>query len=107
LQWLIVWLSGLVGFIVGRSVMCLFIFNGRDSRNMDIQNNATEIAVKVASNISYSISGGLVVLDVLKFMNEYAAAFGVILGIMTFILNLIFQVVNHHTIKKAIKGDNQ
>jgi hypothetical protein len=72
---------------------------------MDIQNEHAETIINLASKASYSISGGLVVLDVLDFMNEYAAAMGVILGFITLLINLIFQILNHHTIKKAIQSD--
>lgn len=72
---------------------------------MEVQNEHSEMVIDLASKISYSISGGLVVLDWMNFLNEYAKAFGVILGTLTLLINLIFQIINRQTIKKAIKGD--
>lgn len=61
---------------------------------------------KIATNISYSISGGLTFFGVMKFLNEYAAACGVLLGIATFITNFCFQVANHKAIKSHIKSQD-
>lgn len=58
-----------------------------------------EQVVKGVSNITYSISGGLVISNWLSFIDHYAAAIGTILGVMTFITNFIFQVLNHRAIK--------
>jgi hypothetical protein len=51
-----------------------------------------ELCGRISSAISYIISGGLVVGNqALAFMNNNAAACGVILGILTFLTNLHYQ----------------
>jgi hypothetical protein len=66
-----------------------------------MQQKLEQIA-KCMSHVTYSISGGLVVSEWLSFVDSHAAAFGVIIGIMTFITNFIFQILNH----KAIRAKN-
>jgi hypothetical protein len=48
---------------------------------------------------SYTISGALFFGDWLSILDSHAAAFGVILGALTFLTNLIFQYLNHQAIK--------
>lgn len=40
---------------------------------------------------SYAISIGLVLGDAMKYMNDYAGAFGVLLGVATFCVNLHYK----------------
>lgn len=47
------------------------------------------------SKASYAISGGLVIGDFMHYLNENAAAFGVILGFMTFLLNAYYSHKKH------------
>lgn len=49
---------------------------------------------------TYSVSGGLVVSDWLSILDHHAAAFGVLLGMLTFSTNLVFQWLNHRAIAK-------
>ena len=49
---------------------------------------------------TYSVSGGLVVSDWLSILDHHASAFGVLLGMLTFSTNLVFQWLNHRAIAK-------
>ena len=50
---------------------------------------------------TYTVSGGLVAGDWLSMLDNHAAAFGVMLGVLTFLTNLVFQWLNHRaTVKK-------
>lgn len=61
-------------------------------------------AEKIASILqtsTYTVSGGLVAGDWLSMLDNHAAAFGVLLGTLTFLTNLVFQYLNHRaTVKK-------
>lgn len=51
-----------------------------------------EFCGKISSYIAYLISGSLAAIgDTMNFMNTNAAGCGVILGLMTFIVNLYYQ----------------
>lgn len=61
----------------------------------------SEHAEKVASIMqatTYSVSGTLFIGDWLSILDSHAAAFGVILGTLTFLTNLVFQWLNHRAI---------
>lgn len=63
----------------------------------------SEHAEKVANVMqatTYSVSGTLLVGDWLSILDSHAAAFGVILGTLTFLTNLVFQWLNHRAIAK-------
>lgn len=62
----------------------------------------THPAASVATTLTYGTSIGLVLGDTLEFLNHNAAACGVILGFMTFLVNLYFQIQNHKAIKARI-----
>lgn len=47
---------------------------------------------------TYTVSGGLVVSDWLSILDHHAAAFGVLLGTLTFLTNLVFQWLNHRAV---------
>ena len=50
---------------------------------------------------TYTISTGLVAGDWLSVLDHHAAAFGVMLGaLITFMVNLVFQWINHRAIAK-------
>ena len=61
---------------------------------------------KAASAASYALSGGLIAGDWLQFLNQNAAACGVILGFLTFCANIVFQWMNHRAICKRDKDDD-
>jgi hypothetical protein len=63
----------------------------------------TQHAEKIASILqtsTYTVSGGLVAGDWLSILDSHAAAFGVVLGMLTFTTNLVFQWLNHRAIIK-------
>jgi hypothetical protein len=64
-------------------------------------NNSEDIA-RIATGVSYVASAGLVIGDILKFLNMNAAGFGVILGLLTFLTNLVFKYLNHRLIKSKL-----
>ena len=43
---------------------------------------------------TYTVSGGLVAGDWLSILDNHAAAAGVLLGALTFLTNLVFQMIN-------------
>ncbi len=69
-------------------------------------NEHIENAAKGVSAATYSISGGLVLGDLLTVLDNHAASFGVILGAMTFMTNFIFQLLNHLAIRAKSKRDD-
>ena len=50
--------------------------------------------------VTYSVSGGLVVSDWLSILDHHAGAFGVLLGTLTLLTNMVFQWLNHRAIVK-------
>jgi hypothetical protein len=63
----------------------------------------TQHAEKIASILqtsTYTVSGGLVAGDWLSILDSHAAAFGVVLGMLTFTTNLVFQWLNHRAIAR-------
>lgn len=63
----------------------------------------TQHAEKMASILqtsTYTVSGGLVAGDWLSILDSHAAAFGVVLGMLTFTTNLVFQWLNHRAIAR-------
>ena len=63
----------------------------------------TQHAEKRASILqtsTYTVSGGLVAGDWLSILDSHAAAFGVVLGMLTFTTNLVFQWLNHRAIAR-------
>ena len=59
-----------------------------------------ERIASVLQATTYTVSGGLVVSDWLSILDHHAAAFGVLLGALTFTTNLVFQWMNHMAISK-------
>lgn len=49
------------------------------------------ISQKLASIITYVLSGGLVIGDTMDWLNENASAMGVLIGLATFLTNIYFQ----------------
>jgi hypothetical protein len=68
------------------------------NQGVKMLNHAEKITATVSTG-SYAISGALVTGDWLSLLDNHAAAFGVILGGLTFLTNLIFQCLNHRAIK--------
>lgn len=69
-------------------------------------NEHAEGIARAASTITYAASAGLIAGDWLQFLNQNAAACGVILGFLTFVTNFIFQLMNHRAIKSRIDNDD-
>lgn len=65
-----------------------------------------EALAKVAANTSYAVSWTLIADDWIQFLNQNAAACGVVLGFMTFVANIVFQWMNHKAIKTRYKDDD-
>lgn len=56
-----------------------------------------------ASTVSYATSGLLISGEMFNFLNVNAAAFGVILGFMTFITQLVFSYLKHRAYVSSVK----
>jgi hypothetical protein len=63
-------------------------------------NGHAERIANLMQTTSYGISSGLVLSDWLSILDSHAAAFGVLLGTLTFLTNLVFQWLNHRAIAK-------
>ena len=60
-----------------------------------------ERIASILQTSTYTVSGGLVAGDWLSMLDNHAAAFGVLLGTLTLLTNLVFQYLNHRaTVKK-------
>lgn len=59
-----------------------------------------ERIASILQTSTYTVSGGLVAGDWLSMLDNHAAAFGVLLGTLTFLTNLVFQYLNHRAIVK-------
>lgn len=66
---------------------------------MTYSDHSEKIAT-VLQNTTYGVSGGLVLSDWLSILDNHAAAFGVVLGMLTFATNLVFQWLNHRAIAR-------
>ena len=51
----------------------------------------TDAAQRLASGLTYTVSGGLVVGDVLQFLNNNAGAVGAVMAMATFVMNWYYQ----------------
>lgn len=52
--------------------------------------------------INYTISGTLVLADTIQYLDAHAAAFGVILGLMTFITQMICSIARVRIYAKSV-----
>lgn len=52
-------------------------------------------AAAIATKVAYATSASLATLDFFDFLNEYAGAIGVCIGVATFLVNLWFRVKEH------------
>jgi len=59
-----------------------------------------ERIASILQTSTYTVSGGLVAGDWLSMLDNHAAAFGVLLGTLTFLTNLVFQYLNHRATAK-------
>ena len=57
--------------------------------------------IRTMSSISYTLAGILITGEWLKFLDSHASAMGVIIGFLTFITNLIFQIIRHKSMKEG------
>ena len=64
-------------------------------------------ASDIMSITSYSVNGSLILSGIFDILNKNAAAFGVILGILTFLTNVYFQYLNHKVLEKRIKIEHE
>lgn len=64
-----------------------------------MNNNPERIASALQAG-TYTVSTGLVAGDWLSILDNHAAAFGVLLGTLTFLTNLVFQFLNHRAAVK-------
>lgn len=61
----------------------------------------------IISITSYSVNGSLILSGIFDILNKNAAAFGVILGLLTFLTNIYFQYLNHKVLEKRIKIEHE
>lgn len=66
-----------------------------------------EATTKIISKATYTINGSLILSGIFDILNKNAAAFGVILGILTFLTNIYFQYLNHKVLEKRIKIEHE
>ena len=65
-----------------------------------------EFHSQMASKAGYFVSAWLVAGRILNFLNEYAAAFGIIIGMMTFFVNWYYRHLTLQVIKsRALEDD--
>jgi len=64
-----------------------------------------ELHSQIASKIGYSVSAWLILGKAFNFLNEYAAAFGVILSALAFFVKIRYEHLNHLAIKA--QADNE
>ncbi|WP_010323016.1 HP1 family phage holin [Marinobacterium stanieri] len=57
---------------------------------MNLEQHA-DAAQRVAAGLTYTVSGGLVVGDVLQFLNNNAGAVGAVMAMATFAMNWYYQ----------------
>lgn len=72
---------------------------------MNMEQNS-EAIIKLSSCASYLTSVGLFAGKMLDFLNTNAAACGVLLGFLTFLVNLYFQSANHKAIKARVNNED-
>lgn len=58
-----------------------------------------EQIVRLVSVGTYSISGTLLFNSMVSVLDRHGTAIGVLLGVLTFSVNVIFQFLNHKAIK--------
>jgi uncharacterized protein YejL (UPF0352 family) len=58
-----------------------------------------EQITRLVSVSTYSISGTLLFNSMVSVLDKHAAAIGVLLGVLTFSVNVVFQFLNYKSIK--------
>ena len=64
-------------------------------------------ASDIMSITSYSVNGSLILSGIFDILNKNAAAFGVILGILTFLTNVYFQYITHKLVLQKRKEEKE
>ena len=64
-------------------------------------------ASDILSITSYSVNGSLILSGIFDILNKNAAAFGVILGILTFLTNVYFQYLSHKLVLQKRKEEEE
>ena len=72
-----------------------FLFKNKENLKMT---ERLEVITRIISKAAYTINGSLILSGIFDILNKNAAAFGVILGFLTFLTNLYFQYLNHKSI---------
>ena len=62
-----------------------------------------ETTTNIISKAAYTVNGSLVLSSIFDILNKNAAAFGVILGLLTFLTNIYFQYLNHKVLEKRLE----
>lgn len=62
-----------------------------------------EATTEIISKAAYTINGSLILSGIFDILNKNAAAFGVILGLLTFLTNIYFQYLNHKVLEKRLE----
>jgi hypothetical protein len=68
---------------------------------------STDTIVTVASATTYGTSAWLIAGHAFQFLNTYASAFGVLLGMATFLINWFYQHRNYELVKAKILDSKQ
>ena len=71
---------------------------------MTPSDHSLEVKTAIATLSTYVTSGTLVAGTYMDYLNAHAGAFGVILGAATFLVNVVFQLLNR---KLIIKSQNE
>ena len=66
-----------------------------------------ETTTNIISKAAYTVNGSLILSGIFDILNKNAAAFGVILGLLTFLTNIYFQYLNHKVLEKRIKIEHE
>jgi len=67
---------------------------------MTPEHHSAGIASAITTSATYITSGTLMAGDYMNYLDDHAGAFGVILGLITFLSNLLIQVLNRRTLIK-------
>lgn len=63
--------------------------------------NAANAKSVLATAATYATSGTLVAGSYMDYLNNHAGAFGVIIGVATFVTNFVFQLINRRALLKT------
>ena len=71
------------------------------------ERNIIDSIISTCNYASYTISSGLVIGNIMDYLNNNAGAFGVILGFMTFLGQLYFNWIKHRAYVKSLNADKK